>query len=504
MRRLVVTWFIVLTALVAVVATAAAAQGAVIRVEIGSALVIERAPVPDPTPGPTPQPGPEPANGFVQHQGSGLTLGGAPFRFSGTNMYWLALDDNVKDADGAPTYPTAFRIDDAMATAQAAGSTVVRAWAGTVGCPRCISPSLGTINPEGFSSLDLAVASARTHGQRLLLSLVDNWQYYHGSKMTYVGWRGKGEVAFFTDPQVIGDYQFYITAVLTHVNPYTGLRYADDPTIMGWETGNEMYCQSCPGNPWFPGWTRAVADHISSVAPRQLVVDGHGTDPSCTSRCLDVPSLDIPSVDMVDDHHYPPSIARVRDSAALAAAHGKAYMVGEYDWRNARGGDPLPAFLAAIRASSTAGDLFWALIPHADTTGFVDHDDGFQYFYPGRDADERSRTTALVAHAGAMTGRSGAPPAGLGTPRLTRVGATGDGVALTWRGVATATGYTVQRSGDGVGWTTVLSGVSDQRPIYGPTATDTSAGAVRGQRYRVRAEAAGGRAGAWSAVLTAG
>ena len=71
---------------------------------------------------------PPPASSFVQRTGSGLTLAGAPFRFSGTNVYWLGLDDNVRDAAGAPTYPTRFRVDDAFRAAQAAGDY-------------CISPS---------------------------------------------------------------------------------------------------------------------------------------------------------------------------------------------------------------------------------------------------------------------------------------------------------------------------------------------------------------------------
>lgn len=492
-RVLLLTALLAVGAVVAVPAASGAASSA--GVVLGPATVLNRyASAPPPA---------SSAQQFVQRSGSTLALGGAPFRFSGTNMYWLALDDNVRDASGAPTYPTQFRIDDGMATAQAMGTTVVRAWANTVGCERCIEPSLGQFNPAAFASLDYAVASAKAHGVRMELSLVDNWDFYHGSKLTYTRWRGLDEVAFFTDPTVIADYQAFITTVLTHVNPVTGLAYKDDPTIMGWETGNEMWCQSCSGNPWFPSWTQAVADHIKSVAPQQLVIDGHGTDPSCTSGCLDVPSLDIASVDVVDDHHYPPSIARVQDSVALAGTHGKAYQVGEYDWRNARGGDPLPQFLAAVESAGVAGDLFWAVIPHADTTGFVDHSDGFEYYYPGRDADERTRTTQLVAHAARMSGAPLAGPATLAAPVLQTAWATAQGVQLTWRGVATAGTYTVQRSPDGGTWTTVASGVTDQRAIYGPTTSDTSSGAVGGTQYRVQAVTPDGTGGAWSAVVSA-
>ena len=92
--------------------------------------------------------------------GAGLTLAGAPFRFSGTNVYWLGLDDNVRDASGAPTYPSRFRVEDAFRAAQAAGGTVVRTWGGLVGCGRCIEPSRGTFQDSAFASLDYAVATA--------------------------------------------------------------------------------------------------------------------------------------------------------------------------------------------------------------------------------------------------------------------------------------------------------------------------------------------------------
>lgn len=451
------------------------------------------------------------AGSFVQRSGRTLFVNGTPMRFSGSNMYWLALDDNVRDASGQPTYPTQYRIDDAMTTAQASGGTVVRAWANTVGCARCIEPSLGSFNAAAFASLDYAVASAARHGQRLVLSLVDNWGYYHGGKLTYTQWRGKPESAFFADPQVIADYRQFITQVVTHVNPWTGVAYRDDPTIMAWETGNEMWCQTCSGNYWDGSWTRAVADHIKAVAPRQLVVDGHGTDPSCEVACLHEPSLDIGSVDLVDDHFYPMNTARVRTSSALAAKHGKGYLIGEYDWAGARGGSSLGDFLGTIESNPVSGDLLWATIPHADTTGFVNHDDGFQLFYPGRTPDQVQRSRTLASHATTMSQR------GMGGVQawvpdqvpLTSVVRTGSGVDLTWRGVAAAATYEVARTDGSSGWqtwTTLSTQVDDHRIVTGPTWSDTSGTAVRGTgqpTYRVRARALYGTTGPWSPALVA-
>ena len=51
--------------------------------------------------------------------------------------------------------------------------------------------------------------------------------------------------------QVIASFKDYIRHRLEHVNVVSGLRAADDPAIMAWETGNEL---SAPAN-----WTADIA-----------------------------------------------------------------------------------------------------------------------------------------------------------------------------------------------------------------------------------------------------
>ncbi|MBC7546483.1 hypothetical protein H7171_01925 [Candidatus Saccharibacteria bacterium] len=67
------------------------------------------------------------SNNFVSHSGNQLVNNGKPFRFAGVNMYWLGLDDNIRDGTGNTTYPTQARINDGFSEASALGSTVVRA-----------------------------------------------------------------------------------------------------------------------------------------------------------------------------------------------------------------------------------------------------------------------------------------------------------------------------------------------------------------------------------------
>lgn len=45
---------------------------------------------------------------------------------------------------------------------------------------------------------------------------------------------------FYTNATIVNDFKNYIKHLITHVNPYTGLSYAEDPTIFAYETGNEL------------------------------------------------------------------------------------------------------------------------------------------------------------------------------------------------------------------------------------------------------------------------
>lgn len=107
-----------------------------------------------------------------------LTLQREPFRFAGTNLYWLGLDENVRGTD----HPTYFRIDDALKAARIMNASVVRSHTlGTsLGCAPCIQPGPGEFNNDAFAPIDYTIARARAYGLRLIVPLTDQWGYYHG------------------------------------------------------------------------------------------------------------------------------------------------------------------------------------------------------------------------------------------------------------------------------------------------------------------------------------
>ena len=152
---------------------------------------------------------------------------------------------------------------------------------------------------------------------------------------------------FFTDPQVIGDVEQHIAAVLNHVNVYTHVAYRNDPTILGWDLLNGG------GSP--PQWTRTIADYVRSIDRRHLILS-------------DASNAGLKNVDACVSFIYPHWQQGLADFArpridACARAH-KPYIAYEYGWdrTNWPTRKAFASFLATLlRDREIAGDAFWAL-----------------------------------------------------------------------------------------------------------------------------------------------
>ncbi|PPI41518.1 MULTISPECIES: carbohydrate binding domain-containing protein [unclassified Rathayibacter] len=408
---------------------------------------------------------------FVQRDGSALTLDGERFRASGTNIYWLGLDENVGGID----YPTYFRIKDALDTAAGLGVTVVRSHMMTSTSqddadPLALMPRLGEYNEEAFRTIDFAVAYAGTLGIRLVLPLTDQWEYYHGGHRDFTTPLGLESDDFYTDPAAIAAYQDYVDHVLHHTNTITGTRFVDDPTIMAWELGNELEGMTRE-------WIDAQVAHLKEKAPEQLVAAGRRFD-------IDPDTLASPDLDIVDVHYYPPTAERVSADARTVADAGKVYIAGEY----ASTAASATLLDAAAADRNVSGMFFWSLFGNNDRGGFVPHDDGFTLHYPGDSARERESVDAVERYSAAVGSTPGRHE--LGAPLVTALDQVYGITTVSWRGTAGAQGYLVQRSVDGGAWSDVTDGA-----VSASASPVTDYDSPDGARYRVVAVGEGDRPG---------
>jgi mannan endo-1,4-beta-mannosidase len=101
--------------------------------------------------------------GFVTVGHGGFAVHGSPFRFGGTNCYYLHQQSH-------------YMIDAVLGDAARMGLTVVRAWAfadGTGGGYRPLQTEPYTYDEAAFEPLDYAVHRAGRLGLRLVLPLVN-------------------------------------------------------------------------------------------------------------------------------------------------------------------------------------------------------------------------------------------------------------------------------------------------------------------------------------------
>ena len=256
------------------------------------------------------------------------------FKFSGANAHWLALIDPFSRADISSAYhPTHYQIDDAMKTAKEMGINVIRSFTlgVSVGSIFSVEPELGVFNDSQFEDIDYTIVSARYYGIRLIIPFTDLWEAHHGGKKTFTEWRGVPEDDFFTDANVIQDFKNYISHIINHVNQYTGIALKNDPTILAWETGNEVNTISTTWGTAQDAWTQNIATYIKSIDNNHLVADGHMAENNSNTQ-FTAQQLSNSAIDMLTDHFYPMHISVLDTNAAACADANKVYYIGEYDW----------------------------------------------------------------------------------------------------------------------------------------------------------------------------
>jgi uncharacterized glyoxalase superfamily protein PhnB len=101
-----------------------------------------------------------------------------------------------------------------------------------------------TLDPEALDRVDFFVNELKKRGIYVYMDLLD-YRWFrtadgvaHGDDFSH-NWAGSMKGASIFDPRMIELQKDYATKLLTHRNPYTGLRYVDDPAMAVVETTNE-------------------------------------------------------------------------------------------------------------------------------------------------------------------------------------------------------------------------------------------------------------------------
>jgi endo-1,4-beta-mannosidase len=291
---------------------------------------------------------------FVQSMGGHLVRDGRRFRFVGANRY---------DVASSPTYTCGNYYDDAQLDAllsglQATGATVLRAWAF----------QRFTNGGDDFSSIDRMIASARSHGLLLILTLENEWA--DCTQPDPSSSDGRKSPAWF-------ESGYYTDSLGSDALPYRDwarlvvLRYRDEPQIAMWQLMNEAECTDGAA-------LLAFADDMSQVVkgidPAHLLSLGTvGTGQAGTTGGAYRGLHNLAGIDVVEAHDYnnestalPSAISSdIGDAMAL----GKPFFIGEagiaapappYMFSYAQRAAFFDAKIAAQWSAGTDGFLIWS------------------------------------------------------------------------------------------------------------------------------------------------
>ncbi|MBN2170981.1 MAG: hypothetical protein JW819_06665 [Candidatus Krumholzibacteriota bacterium] len=421
------------------------------------------------------------ADDFVQVDGQTFTLNGEPWYFAGAN-YWYGMNLGSAGAGGDRA-----RLSRELDELHHLGIRCLRVMAGSEGPdsePWRMVPALqeapGVYDAGVLDGLDFLLWAMREHGLRAIMCLNNFWPW-SGGMAQYVNWNGGGEIPypppepggdwnvyqdyasdFYSNEGAQQDFRDHIAFLLQRVNPYTGLAYRDDPTIMAWELANEPRGFHNNADA-FNQWIDETAALLKSLDPVHLVTTGcEGDTPWPAWNGVDfTANHDGPDIDFTTFHVWPQNWgwydptdpdgtytgaeaaarAYTADHLAAAAALSKPALLEEFGLARDGGSyDPAAgtayreAFLAAlygdVEASAAAGGpavggAFWAWAgegrPLASGGAFWNPGDPWigdpphehQGWYSVYDADS-STLLVIGSHAAAMAALNPPTAAGQG------------------------------------------------------------------------------------------
>lgn len=233
----------------------------------------------------------------------------------------------------------------------------------------------GQYNERLFQDLDRLLVLARKHDVRVIMPFIDNWDWW-GGVAQFAGLYGQPFARFYDHPDVVQGFHDFVTFIVTRVNTVNGIAYRDDPTILAWETGNELdyddIKDGVPTSAAMEQWTADMAALLKGLDPNHLVVDGR----LLRSRAVSPAALSDSNIDIISDHFYPnlPMGLEERLDHLVGFTRGhKPFIIGEFGLVMP---ETMDHFLNKVRNEpAITGALLWSLRPHS-------HQGGFYWYVP--------------------------------------------------------------------------------------------------------------------------
>jgi mannan endo-1,4-beta-mannosidase len=257
-------------------------------------------------------PGAPAAAAFVTVKDGRFMLAGKPYYFVGAN-FWQGMNLGVDGPSGDRA--RLVRELDRMRDLGLSNLRVMASSEGPNSEPYRMVPALmtspGEYDGSVLDGLDFLLAEMGKRGMRAVMVLNNFWQW-SGGMAQYVSWHEKTPIPYPGDYEKFIDYsaRFYnyrecqdwyrdhIAMLVGRTNPYTGLKYRDDPAVFSWELGNEprRYPQS---------WIDDTSVYIKSLDPNHMVTTGsEGAPPGEPTQDF-VRTHSAPGIDYVTIHIWP-------------------------------------------------------------------------------------------------------------------------------------------------------------------------------------------------------
>jgi endo-1,4-beta-mannosidase len=299
---------------------------------------------------------------FVARAGTGLTLDGKPYRFTGFNVYNANSRDNCWYSLGYPDGALAAALD-----AVGPGEEAIRAW-----FYQGLATTDGT---RDWSAFDQTLNVARARGIKVIVTLADQWGSCDsgiGAPATYKdeAWYRSGYRTSVA-PGNLRPYRDWVAEIVR--------RYRRDPAVLAWQLMNEAEVKPAIGTGCstdaaaiLQAWAADVAGLVKSIDSRHLVSIGTMGGGQCGAQYTDYQGLySLPAIDLCEVHDYGDPAPMPGDQwnglafrLAQCATLGKPLIVGEVglkdmalDTRAA----VLGAKFEAQFGAGIAGALVWAL-----------------------------------------------------------------------------------------------------------------------------------------------